>query len=75
MPRAVATLLQADDQLFMVLENRIPAEFVDCVFSSTIDRDITELSAKELRVKGNTSVASIAYSYDIHIAAEPNDTL
>ncbi|WP_193038938.1 potassium/proton antiporter [Pseudoalteromonas nigrifaciens] len=69
-----STLLQADDQLFMVLKPHT-REFVDCVFSSTIDQDITELSAKELRVKGNTSVASIAYSYDIHIAAEPNDTL
>ncbi len=69
-----STLLQADDQLFMVLKPHT-REFVDCVFSSMIDQDITELSAKELRVKGNTSVASIAYSYDIHIAAEPNDTL
>ncbi|PCC10315.1 potassium/proton antiporter [Pseudoalteromonas sp. JB197] len=73
-PPRGSTLLQADDQLFMVLKPHT-REFVDCVFSSTIDQDITELSAKELRVKGNTSVASIAYSYDIHIAAEPNDTL
>jgi potassium/hydrogen antiporter len=73
-PPRGSTLLQAGDQLFMVLKPHT-REFVDCVFSSTIDQDIAELSAKELRVKGNTSVASIAYSYDIHIAAEPRSTL
>lgn len=69
-----STLLQAKDQLFIIL-NPNAREFVDCVFSGTIDEEKNELSAKELRVKANTKIADIAHSYDIFIAGQPQHTL
>jgi len=69
-----STLLQAHDQLFIVLKPNT-REFVDCVFSGTVDEEKHELSNQELTVKGSTTVADIVHSYDIAIAGKPEDTL
>ena len=69
-----STLLQAQDQLFIVLKPTI-REFVDCVFSGSFDEEKNELPVKELQVKGYTTVADISHSYDITISSEHENTL
>tara|TARA_R110000744_G_scaffold374477_1_gene487284 strand:+ start:525 stop:2249 length:1725 start_codon:yes stop_codon:yes gene_type:complete len=69
-----STLLQAEDQLFIVLKP-ITRAFVDCVFSGKVDAEKNELPAQELKVKGNTHIIDIAHSYNIDIAGGPEETL
>lgn len=64
-----STLLQAEDQIFIVLKPNTRA-FVDFVFSGKIDAESEELPARELRVKGNTSISDIAHSYCIDIVGD-----
>jgi len=61
-----STLLQADDQLFVVLKPHTRT-FVDCVFSGKTDDESHELFTKELTVKGTTQVTDIAHSYNLDI--------
>lgn len=69
-----STLLQAEDQIFIVLKPGIRA-FVDYVFSGALDNENEELPNNELRVKGYTCIADIALSYGINIVGEGQDTL
>lgn len=69
-----STLLQSEDQLFILLKPHT-REFIDYVFSGTIDEEKNELTAQELRVKGTTTIADIAHSYDIFIDYEREETL
>ena len=69
-----STLLQAQDQLFIVLKPNTRA-FVDCVFSGKTDDERNYFSAQELKVKGNTQITDIARSYNIDIAGAAQDTL
>ena len=69
-----STLLQAEDQLFIVLKPMTRA-FIDCVFSGNVDGEITELPTQELRVKGNTQIIDIAHSYNIDITGDGQETL
>ena len=69
-----STLLQAEDQLFIVLK---PATrvFVDSVFSGKKAEAENILPAQELRVKGTTQVIDITHSYGIDITEDPQETL
>ena len=69
-----STLLQSEDQLFILLKPHT-REFIDYVFSGTIDEEKNELTAQELRVKGTTTIADIAHSYDIFIDYDREETL
>jgi len=69
-----STLLEAGDQLFIVLKPNI-REFIDYVFSGAITKERDELSVQELKVKGNNTVADIAHSYNIEIPRKPEETL
>ncbi len=69
-----STLLEAGDQLFIVLKPNI-REFIDYVFSGAITKERHELSVQELKVKGNNTVADIAHSYNIEIPTKPEETL
>ncbi|WP_426358329.1 potassium/proton antiporter [Pseudocolwellia sp. HL-MZ19] len=69
-----STLLEAGDQLFIVLKPNI-REFIDYVFSGAITKEKHELSVQELKVKGNNTIADIAHSYNINIPREPEETL
>ena len=69
-----STLLQAEDQLFIILKPHTRI-FVDCVFSGKTDSEKNELSTQELRVKGNTKITDIASSYNIDIVGAAQDTL
>ena len=69
-----STLLQAEDQLFIVLKPHTRI-FVDCVFSGATYGERNELSTQELRLKGNTKIADIARSYNIDIFGAAQDTL
>ena len=69
-----STLLQAEDQLFIVLKP-ITRAFVDCVFSGEVDGEKNELPAQELMVKGNTHIIDIAHSYNIDITGGAEETL
>jgi cell volume regulation protein A len=69
-----STLLEAKDHLFIVLKPHTRV-FVDCVFSGTVDEGVTELPPLEIRVKGNTRIVDIAYSYDLKIDGNSNSTL
>jgi cell volume regulation protein A len=69
-----STLLEAEDQLFIVLK---PATrpFVDCVFAGKEVGAENIFPTQELRVKGNTQVIDITHSYGINITGEAQDTL
>ena len=69
-----STLLQAEDQLFIILKPHTRI-FVDCVFSGKTYGEKNELSTQELRVKGNTKITDIASSYNIDIVGAAQDTL
>ncbi|AZQ82804.1 potassium/proton antiporter [Colwellia sp. Arc7-635] len=69
-----STLLQADDQLFVVLKPHTRA-FVDCVFSGKTDDESHELFTKELTVKGTTQVNDIAHSYNLDIKGAAQGSL
>lgn len=69
-----STLLQSEDQIFIVLKPSIRA-FVDYVFSGKLDTESEELPNRELKVKGNTCVNHIWNSYGINIMGEGQDTL
>ena len=69
-----STLLQAEDQLFIVLKPATRA-FVDSVFSGKKVEEENILPAQELRVKGTTQVIDITHSYGIDITEDPQETL
>jgi cell volume regulation protein A len=69
-----STLLQAEDQLFIVLKPATRA-FVDSVFSGKKVEAENILPAQELRVKGTTQVIDITHSYGIDITEDPQETL
>jgi cell volume regulation protein A len=69
-----STLLQADDQLFVVLKPHTRT-FVDCVFSGKTDDGSHELFTKELTVKGTTQVTDIAHSYNLDIKGAAQGSL
>ncbi|MEH6596272.1 MAG: potassium/proton antiporter [Colwellia polaris] len=69
-----STLLEAEDQLFIVLKPATRA-FVDSVFSGKVAGAENILPAQELRVKGNTQVIDITHSYGINITGAAQDTL
>ncbi|MGB2739668.1 MAG: potassium/proton antiporter [Cognaticolwellia sp.] len=69
-----STLLQADDQLFIVLKPNTRT-FVDCVFSGKTDDESHELFTQELTVKGTTQVIDISHSYNIEIKGTTQDSL
>lgn len=69
-----STLLQAEDQVFIVLKP-ITRTFVDFVFSGKVDNENDDLPNRELKVKGNIQIADIAHSYSIDIIGEAHDTL
>jgi cell volume regulation protein A len=69
-----STLLQADDQLFVVLKPHTRT-FVDCVFSGKTDAENHELFTRELTVKGTTQVIDIAHSYNLDIKGTAQDSL
>ena len=69
-----STLLQADDQLFVVLKPHTRT-FVDCVFSGKTDDESHELFTKELTVKGTTQVTDIAHSYNLDIKGAAQGSL
>lgn len=69
-----STLLQAGDQIFIVLKP-ITRAFVDFVFSGKLSSEGDELPDRELNVKGYTCITDIANSYGIEIAGEGQDTL
>lgn len=69
-----STLLEAEDQIFIVLKP-ITRAFVDFVFSGKLDSESDELPNRELRVKGYTCITDIAYSYGIDITGEPGSTI
>jgi cell volume regulation protein A len=73
-PPRGSTLLQAEDQIFIVLKP-ITRVFVDFVFSGKLDSESDELPNRELRVKGYTCIEDIAYSYGINIPGEVGFTI